>query len=150
MIPEWVYTPQMIVTYVLFVLAALVSLYTAEIRRFIRSAGQTPRAMMINRLKYRKRFLEDVHDNPYNLLLFLAWMLVNTIMVAIWMLLILAVLKLVFKLDWSFYSVFGGLIVGRVMNVASHVNWLYNYEEQIAWIDKELVRLKGQSASPAV
>lgn len=42
MLPPWATKPEMILTYILFVLAGLISVYSSDIRRFIRIIATVP------------------------------------------------------------------------------------------------------------
>ena len=78
MIPPWATKPEMILTYALFVLAALISIYSSDIRRFIKIILTVPPNKMRSAWKasnlhaYRTELLmlKRLHGNAYELLLY--------------------------------------------------------------------------------
>ena len=72
MFPSWLTTPEMIVTYVLFVGAAVISIYAADIRAAFRIPVRRYREGHREDLEAELRNLKYLHENTYGLLLYLA------------------------------------------------------------------------------
>src|ERR1022692_3360165 len=78
MIPPWATKPEMILTYALFVLAALISIYSSNIRRFIKIIFTVPPNKMRSAWKASRllsyqtelSMLKRLHGNAYELLLY--------------------------------------------------------------------------------
>jgi hypothetical protein len=138
MLPGWATTPSMLVNYVLWVLAVLVSLYAREIRSAFGSVGKVSGSMYKQKLMYRKQFLMATHDNTYALTLYLGWALLSNVIVGFWIMAVFLAISLIFHLAWEPWYFVGGILLGRTMNVAWHLNWLTNYDSEMAKIQKVL------------
>jgi hypothetical protein len=72
MFPSWLTKPEMLVTYGLFLAAALISIYSTDIRAAFSIPGRKYREARVALLQRELEHLRYLHENTYGLLLYLA------------------------------------------------------------------------------
>jgi len=166
MIPPWATKPEMILTYALFVLAGLISVYSSDIRRFIKIIFTVPPNKMRSAWKASNlRFYENdllrlkrLHGNAYELLLYVlieVGRMAITGAFAVALLLIVALrmsqrgtsdeevaLTAIFALVTL--PMFVAFPLGSVFVQCTR---LANFDKRVAYLEKKITELKADLAS---
>jgi hypothetical protein len=140
---DWSRSHTLTVTIILFFLAAFISIYSTEIKDFLHHWPRTRASFRdIARRKTQEELdiLNRVHEDPYQLLLYLAWAAIKMIVTSL-----LYAAGAVFSMRFNMRAALPlvvGLVFGEcgatLRDVRSHVNKLYNYDSAVAKLEKEL------------
>ena len=142
--PDWIKSPQIILTLILFAVSVFVSLYAQEIRQWMKRPGQKVKKWELTWAKQRLAHLKLIHDNSYQLLLYLAWEFAHglryTFYVGTFAGLIYIGLAFWWKLDMRFIpsvlSVVVGGIIGKAIKVYEILTALYRYPSEVAKLEE--------------
>lgn len=142
-VSNWITAHPIAVTFVLFAIGILVSLYSSEIKRFLH--GWTKRKWRdLNRKQAANTLalLRRVHNNSYEFLLYIFGRLAHLITQAVWMnLALLAFAGFTHaSLGTSMWSIFGGLLIGWAYQLKELIKSLYNYEKSVKYWEDELAK----------
>jgi hypothetical protein len=145
MLPEWFKKPEVIYTTMLAVIGIAVALYPTHIRRGLRWPRQMmTRGMIRSLLKFSKdelAALELLHNNPYNLVLWLAWNLFSLVKWVFWGVVAGAILNFAiyfitkdvwYRSPLSLIWVLPGVIYGRGGRLSGTLRGLFHFDTTTA------------------
>jgi hypothetical protein len=134
---EWPSTHSVLFTIILFLLAALISVYSQDIKRFLHdwtNTKQTIGKMRERNLTARLSLLKTLHNDSYRLLLFVVWKASHILfeMALFGMVLFLVSVYTKVQLKPSAYlGYFLGSLVGLLASIQGLTASLYKYDESV-------------------
>lgn len=151
LVSDWCSKHPLTITFILFLLSVVISIYASEIKSFIRHwPKSTLRAARRNTALHQKYILELVHNDAYNLLLYLAWNLVHVVALAVLWLVFVNTISLILAhhvTSLSLWTVISGIAVGKALKVKSRLEQLEHYENSIQKLDK-IIEAGGGRVDP--
>jgi hypothetical protein len=144
----WPSTHSVLFTVILFLLAAFISVYSQDIKRFLHDWPNTKEKIRKARereLTARLATLKTLHDDSYQLLLFVVWRVSKTSfeMAAFGMALFFVSLYLNVQLKPTMYlGYFLGSLVGLFGFIKGITVSLYKYDESVKEIEEKVARLR--------
>jgi hypothetical protein len=143
LLTEWLKGHTLLYTFILFLISALFSLYSQDIRRFLHEwprtkakALKTRRDAAIRRLE----LLSLLYNNSYQLLLYFATQFVQMIFGWLIWAAILTVIALFSKTQVSrgvVFGVFAGLFIGRLQEIRGVLVQLTRYDRSVATLQQQ-------------
>lgn len=132
----------------LFLLACLVSVFSSAILGFLKSFPRKQRAVRYRKDVYRIQLLNLLHNDSYQLLLYVLSEVVWGVTTALlWSLFLIAFqLGLAHKIDSSSLgSITVGILLGKAIQMRSVLAQLHNYEDSIEKLkQRQLKHQKGE------
>jgi hypothetical protein len=159
MLPPWLTKPEVIFGTVLTLICFIGSLYSTEIRRGLRWPGQKmTRKMIESHLELSEgqlQTLQRIHGDAYQLVLWLAWIMISLlrsqIMAVLFGLVVSSLLYLVTKDRWYLSPfAFLGIAIGNLANYGTRsyqiIKALYDYENSVARLKDTIDQCKAELA----
>jgi hypothetical protein len=152
MFPSWLTKPEMLVTYGLFLAAALISIYSTDIRAIFSIPGRKYREVRMALLQQELKHLQYLHENTYGLLLYitrsvfdgLSYIAVGFFLAtAIQIVIVIATGQKTPVPITQFTGGWLGYNAGFVVSVSRRINALWNYHARSKEIESKIARLKG-------
>jgi hypothetical protein len=148
-ISHWVQIHPITFAVLLFVASALISLFSQEIKDFLRTWPKTKMAALaLKDLRNQLAVLNNLHNDSYQLTLWFVWGLVSVVITSLWANLI--VVALFFIMDYprfpttvSLGSTFSGVVIGQAFKMRQTMNQLYNYDRSVEDLKKRIATLGG-------
>lgn len=129
---------------VLFAASALISLYSQEIKTFLRTWPTTKmRASVLNDARHQLALLNNLHNNTYQLLLWFIWNIVQVVITALLgnilvFFIFLALEYPKFPTAASLGSSFIGIICGQAWRMKLVLRQLYDYDRSVQMLKKKI------------
>jgi hypothetical protein len=165
MIPPWATKPEMILTYLLFILAGLISVYSSDIRRFIKIIFTVPPNKMRSAWKtsnlrfYEKDLLtlKRLHGNAYELLLYVLIEVGGMAITGAFVVALLLILALEMRQrstspeELGLTSTLALVTLPLALafplgNVFTQCKRLANFDKRVAYLEKKIAELKADLA----
>ena len=161
LIHDWIATHSVTMMFVLFAASGLISLYSKEIKGFLHVWPiRTLRAANLNVNRKRLQLLESLHNNTYNLVIYLALSVTSYIDAMFYWFLIINMTSLVFShhvATWSFLSAILGVGIGKTTQVSIVLRELWSYDKRtqelrraIAFHESKLALAKPLASSDLI
>lgn len=143
----WIVAHPVVMMFVLFSVGILVSLFSAEIKRFMAYwPGRTAQSAALNTNTNRLKLLESIHGNTYNLVLYLAFNATGLVTMALIWSIILLVGSAIFNHGIVARAWVGptvtGMCVSKIQMIGRDIKDLYNYDQVSAELRKSIESLK--------
>jgi hypothetical protein len=141
---SWCHSHPLTFSVILFVLASLVSVYSAEIKQFLRHWPQTRVTLLFlrrNKAKHELHLLLRLHDNVYELLLYFIWSLVSPVGTALVFTLAIAAGSWMRTRDFNdriLWPLLGGFLVGKAIEVRQTASRLYDFDASVKKLEKKV------------
>lgn len=141
---QWPSNHSVLFTIILFVLAALISVYSQDIKRFLHDWPNTKakiRGMRQQRLQARLDTLNRLHDNSYQLLLFVVWKASKILFDMAVFGMVLFAISLYTKIELTpkmYLGYFIGSLVGLFGSIKETTESLHKYTESVNQIQAKL------------
>jgi hypothetical protein len=148
-ISGWISGHSIAFTLILFLLGCLVSLFSAEIKQFVRSwprrkFGEFDRDFT----KRRIALLKSIHKDSYYLNLWFIWNILDLIFWSItWNgLVILGTIAIMHKgSEISIWGTMSGLLVGKAIKMREIVNQLYSFDKSVKELEEHLAKYEPKA-----
>jgi hypothetical protein len=128
--------------FALFFVSGLISLYSKEIKGFLHSWPiRTLRTADLNMSKKRLQLLESLHNNTYNLVIYLALSVTSYVDAMFFWFVILSLTDLIIFHTfpkYSFLPAITGVAIGKTTQVGIVLKELCNYEKRTEELRQEI------------
>jgi hypothetical protein len=139
---DWIATHPVFTMFALFFASGLISLYSREIKGFLHFWPiRTLRAANLNINTKRLYLLDSLHNNPYNLLIYLALEVTSYIESMFYWSLIVLMWNLIFYHhipSWNFLPAILGTGIGKATQVSFVLKQLWNYDNETDQLRKAI------------
>jgi hypothetical protein len=140
---SWLHEHPLVVSLLLFVIGCVVSIYSSEIKQFLR---EWPRQKIETRARgsadARLRLLKALKDNPYQLLLFTLYQFYDLILTLVWVAFSVSVIYLIIYHKPPTPSIplgfCGGWCIGKAQTLREIMVQLYRFDKTVAELEKRL------------
>lgn len=147
---DWLWSHPLLYPFILFVIACAVSVYSQDIKRFLHNWPRTKersRRFTENDLTKRIVLLMKLHNNSYQLLLFMVYKITNYVFTCILTSILVIGIGVIThekSIRGSIFGVAFGLFVGVCFDLRTTVNQLYRYDEAVADLQKQRSKLQSE------
>jgi len=135
---------------ILFLCACLVSVFSTKIYQFVTQwPRRTAGTIVTRRMEFELLRLERLHNNVYNLFIYLLRETVVTAFAVLFIILIVCALLLYTRqklIIVPFYGTITGLIVGRLYDFYQLVEGLYSYKDTVKGLQDALAAKRTTAA----
>lgn len=141
----WSHSHSLTISFVLFFVGSLISVYSSEIKGFLREYPKNRfREYVRNNSSRRLALLRRLHNNSYELVLFIAWKAVDGLWFAFYVQIGYDILTNTHASSSSSWSLLLGGLVGTGLGIRITLKDLCNYERSV----ESLSRLVGEVQPP--
>ncbi len=154
-ITEWLKNHPLLYPFILFVLAAFVSIYSAELKRFLHHWPKTAehsRKAAQQVVIHRLAILNALHNDSYQLLLYFADKFITLVIEGLGLMVIISVIGLITKIHIElivWVSMMTGSLTGAVLEVRRVLKELVNYDQSVNTLQAYLAKLKNTPTTGA-
>jgi MFS family permease len=141
---DWFGRHPLLYTFLLFLIACFVSIYSSDVKRFLHEWPRTKvKARQANRLVVTQRLelLNHVHGNSYNLIFYFALQFIEMVFEFLLLAIvatILAKVAAIKSLSGVMFGLFCGAFVGRCYTVRGVLKQLSNYDHSVSELQRQL------------
>jgi len=147
---HWLFTREMVLTYLIAILTTLIALYSNEVRRAFKIPVYKIQEAKIRSSLYHITLLTRLHNNPYRLLLYCMWFVADLMFFVVLAGLLSSVVPFAVRRttntvgsDASLWLIVGGAILGKTIGLQRVVKGLYYFEEVIQEHKERLSKLQA-------
>jgi hypothetical protein len=140
-----------------FIVGLPLALYASGVKELLHTRARTgTQSWLKSRLavdRQTKRRLERLHNNPYNLVLYLAFSIFQSLKLVVYFYVFAFIALSLLRTFWSPIVptispvLFVGLVFGRVVVIADTVKQLWDYDESTRKVDVQIAELQKRITS---
>lgn len=140
----WLQGHPLSVSFILFGLATVISIYASDIKRFLHSWPRSRKTILaINRNKatHTLNLLKVVHNNPYQLLMYFIWNIVSVVVTAFYInagFIAVAWISTRKLTVVSIWPTMAGIALVRTFEVRNTLRQLYDYDASVKELEQTI------------